>query len=1125
MKKPKMFWGCNPLCPPSQLMLSMKLTLIFTLVCSLSCFATVHSQVISYSGKNIKMSDFFRAIKKQVDYDVVSKSSDIASMRLDVNFKNENLGKALDMVLAKHNLEYVIENKAIIIKKAKPSKSLIGSKGLTAPQTVEIVSQQSISGKVVDVSGRGVAGVTITVKDKSNSSQTDQQGAFSLPVTIGDQLSFSSIGYKAVTKSIQNYTPLTIVLEDDLISVDEVVVVGYGTQKKENLTGAVSAVNFEEVANTPLANTTNMLQGRLPGVVLTNNGAQAGKDNPEIRIRGIGTLSDNNNPMVLIDGVESDVSQISDIAPHDIASVSVLKDAASASIYGVRAANGVILVTTKRGLPQHTKISYAGSVAAQTPSVMTKYLGAKDWALAFNDAKGADIYTPDMLKKIEDGSDPDRFADTKWLDEMFRTAPMHQHHLSVNGGNEVSKFMVSAQYLDQKGIMLNTGSKRYGFRSNVDSRLGKVNVGLNLSGSKQDIQEPITDVTGEGLMRMINWFTRPTVPVKYSNGHYGYVDGTSLSHTIFKNPIESLYLGNKDYENTRFDGKMFAGIELLPGLSFQTNLGYKIFRQDISTFSPTRTIYGPDGKVLQRIATNSLNDYNFKSTTVLNENILSYKKVVDRHHFDVMVAHSLQVGRTDLGSAYIQNFPTDNIYEIDGGTLNPAVTGSAYENALQSFFGRLNYNYDSKYLLEVNLRHDGSSRMPKKHRYGTFPSFSAGWNVDRESFMQDVDFISALKVRGSWGRLGNQEIGNYAFSQALQVGGNYYFGDALSTGLRKVNLANDNIRWETTEMTDLGIDVTLFDSKLSLTFDWFNKQTSDILLRLAMAPSFLGGLAAPYQNAGRVENKGWEFAGTYRDAREDWKWSLGLNLSAVKNKIVDNRGIDNYGTNTINREGYAISSYYGLVSTGLYRTQDDLARTTMVDGVAKTITQYGNTPQLGDIMYADINQDGNISDDDRMIIGNPFPKLEYGFNLGLQYKKIALSMFWQGIAGLDRFNWEQTTLSNGGNITQRWLNRYSASNIEGTMPRLGGNINDRYSSFWLTSGDYLRLKNIELGYDFEGSLLQKYGISNLRLYVAGANLLTFSSIKDFDPEKASWDMRNDVHPNVKTYSFGINLRF
>ncbi|MGV8827794.1 MAG: SusC/RagA family TonB-linked outer membrane protein [Breznakibacter sp.] len=986
--------------------------------------------------------------------------------------------------------------------------------------------QISIAGRVTDQSGAPVPGAAVVEKETTNGTITNNEGNYSLQVKAkGSVVVISFIGMKTQEIVVGNQSTINVVLQDETIGVDEVVVVGYGAQKKVNLTGSVAAVKFDDVANTPVANTTNMLQGRLPGVVLTNNGGQAGKDSPEIRIRGIGTLSDNNDPMVIIDGVESSISQISQVSPNDIETVSVLKDAASASIYGVRAANGVILITTKRGKDQQAKINYSGSIALQRPNVLADYLNSADWATVFNEAKGAQIYTPEMIEKLRSGSDPDYFANTNWLKEMFRTAPMHQHHLSINGGNGNTKYMFSTQLLDQKGIMLNTGNKRYGFRSNIDSKVGILTLGLNLSGCKQDIEEPVASVTGDGLMRMITWFTRPTVPVKYANGHYGFVDGSSLSHTIFKNPVQEIYQGNKTQEQTRFDGNAFAAVEIMKNLKFRTNLAYKIYRQDISSFSPTTKKFNAKGELLSQVNTNRLADSYVKSHTMLNENILDYTLALDKHDIAIMAGHSTQSSRTDLGSAAIQGFPTDNIYEIDGGSTNPAVSGSAYENTLQSFFGRVSYNYDSRYLLEMNVRHDGSSRMPKENRYATFPSFSAGWNVDRESFMADVKWLSALKLRASWGMLGNQEIGNYAFVQSLAVGANYFFGNNLATGLKKPSVSNDKLKWETTTITDFGLDLSVLSNKLSFTFDWFNKETSDILLRLAMPNSFLGTLSAPYQNAGVVENKGWELSGNYRDTKGDFSWLVGFNLSAVKNKIVDNHGIDVFGFNTVNREGYAINSYYGLKAVGMYRSEADLNRTTNVNGTDRVVKQYGTAPKLGDIMYEDVNKDGNVNDDDRKIIGNPFPKFQYGINLGFSYKNFDLAMFWQGVGGIYRYNWEQTTLSNGGNMTTRWLDRYSATNVDGSMPRLGGANNDKYSSFWLSKADYLRLKNLELGYKFNLKALKTIGVESLRTYVAASNLLTFTSLDNFDPEKSSSDMRNDVHPNTQTFSFGVNVSF
>jgi len=985
------------------------------------------------------------------------------------------------------------------------------------------LSKIRVTGIVKDNNGEPVIGASVLEKNTTNGTVTDLNGAFSISIEPSSTLSISFIGYKTYIIVVSKSSSLNVVLQEDSKQIEEVVVVGYGVQKKANLTGSVASVNFKDVNTMPVANTTNMLQGRLPGVVLTNSGAQAGKDTPEIRIRGIGTMSDNNDPMVLIDGVEASVAQIAQIPANDIDNVSVLKDAASASIYGVRAANGVILITTKRGTESKPTIAYSGSYAVQEATVLPDYVDAYDWALMYNDAKGMDFYTSSMLSTIKDGSDTDHFANTNWARELFRSAGMQQHHLSVNGGGKDVHYMVSASYFNQDGILKQTDYERFNFRSNIDAKLGRVKVGLNLSGSKENVGSPISSITGDGLMRSLTWYTRPTVPVKYSNGYWGCVDGTSISQSVFKNPVEMLYQGHKDDYSYRFDGNMFAEVDIIKGLKFRTSLAYKFYMNDISTFTPSQTQkYDSDGNQLTNAGTNSLNDYHYLSTSYTNENIITYNISIKKHEIFALLGHSIQEWREDKTNAYKENFATDNLYELDAATTNDNASGSAQEYSLQSFFGRINYNYDNRYLLEFNVRYDGSSRMPKSNRYGTFPSFSGAWVLTNESFLQDVEPLTNLKLRASWGMLGNQEIGNYAYAPTMSSDYNYYLGNEKVIGMAENIVANDKIKWETTKITDLGLDASFWKGRISVTFDWFNKVTSDILLRLSMPYTYLGLLDAPYQNAGKVQNRGWELSANYFDRKEDFSWQAGFSLSAVRNKILDNNGIDTYGWNTINREKNAIGSFYGLEAIGLYRTEADLGRT---NSAGKVITQYGTAPSLGDIMYEDVDDSGNVTDDDRQIIGNPFPKMAYSFNLGAAWKNFDISTFWQGVAGVYRYNWEQTTISNGGNMTSRWLDRWNESNSNGSMPHLGNSYNDIYSSFWLTKADYLRMKNLEIGYTFNESQLRGIGIKSLRLYVAGTNLLTFTSLDNYDPEKSSGDTRNDVHPNTKTYSFGVNIKF
>lgn len=983
----------------------------------------------------------------------------------------------------------------------------------------------TVSGIVTDSSGEPVIGASITEKGTSNGTISDVKGHFGISVSSTAILQISFIGYRTeeVTASPAK-TSLKVILRENSEQLEEVVVVGYGVQKKANLTGSVASVNFKDVNTMPVANTTNMLQGRLPGVVLTNNGAQAGKDTPEIRIRGVGTLSGNNDPMVLIDGVEASVAQIAQIPAGDIDNVSVLKDAASASIYGVRAANGVILITTKRGMESKPAISYSGSIALQEATVLPDYVGSYDWAKMYNDAQGTDFYTPEMLQKIQDGSDPDHFANTDWTRELFHTAAMHQHHLSVSGGGKDTHYMISTSYFNQSGILKETGYERFNFRSNVDAKLGIVKIGLNLAGSKEKTDAPVKNITGDGLMRALTWYTRPTVPVKYSNGHWGCVDGTSISQTVFKNPVEELYQGKKDDYSYHFDGNVFAEVDIWKGLKFRSSLAYKFFMNDVSTFVPKdMRVYDADGNVLNTMGTNSVNDYHYLSTTYTNENILTYNVRIGKHEIAALLGHSVQAWREDLTNAYKENLSTDNLYELDAATANPNATGSAAEYALQSFFGRVNYNYDNRYLFEFNIRRDGSSRMPKANRYANFPSFSAAWVLTNESFMQNVEPLTSFKLRGSWGKLGNQEIGNYSYAPTMAAKYNYYFGNQKVIGMADNIVANDKIKWETTTITDVGFDASFWKGRISITFDWYNKLTSDILLKLAMPYTYIGFLDAPLQNAGKVQNRGWELSANYFDHKGDFSWNVGFNLSSVRNKIVDDSGgIDQKWETTINREGYPIGAYYGLKAIGIYRTEADLNRT---NSKGEVIKQDGTMPALGDIMYEDTDDSGNVTSDDRVIIGNPFPKMSYSFNLGFSWKGIDVSTFWQGVAGIYRYNWSQATISNGGNMTTEWLDRWSEGNPNGSMPRLGNTENEVYSSFWLKKSDYLRLKNMEIGYTFPAHWLKGIGVQNVRFYVAGTNLLTFTPLKNYDPEKSSGDMRNDVHPNTRTYSFGVNVKF
>lgn len=987
-----------------------------------------------------------------------------------------------------------------------------------------IVQQTStITGKVLDSNGEALIGVNVLEKGTTNGTITDFNGNFTLNLSSSNStLVFSYIGYVSQEISAKGKKDFTITLKEDSETLEEVVVVGYGTQKKVNLTGSVSSVSAKDIQDVPTSNTASLLQGRMPGLVISQNGGQAGKEDMEVRVRGVGTFG-NNNPMVLIDGVEGTLSQMSDIPAADIENISVLKDAASAAIYGVRAANGVILITTKKGKAGKISVNYSGSYTLQKPMLPT-YIDSYQWALMKNDV-APDTYDATALQKLQDGSDPDHYANTNWLDEVFRNASMHQHHLSVSGGNEHTQYMTSISYSNQEGIMKKTGAEKFSFRSNVDSNIGRFNFGLNVSGNKNNVDQPASIApSGEtSVMRYLSWFSRPTVPVKYSNGYYGYVDGSLKNAELVKNPLQFMEQGYRLDEAWRFNGKAYAGIDIIDGLKFKTSLAYAFYMNATKKYTPKELArYDAEGNILKAAGQNNrLEDYYWREATWTNENILTYDKKFGLHNLNVLLGHSLISYTRYTTTAGIEGFPTENIYEMDGGSKNPSAVGNSDEYRLQSFFGRINYSYADKYLLEVNVRHDGSSRMPKNNRYATFPSVSAGWVFTNESFMENYQWLFG-KLRFSWGKLGNQEIDSYAYLASLGASGNYYFDQSKDpqTGMVSTSIPNENIKWETTRTLNVAIDLGFLNNKIQTTFEWFDKKTSDILMQLAMPNIFLGSLSAPYQNVGTVRNRGWEWNVNYNDSKGDWSWYAGFNLSHVNNKILYMGGLDErISGQTINRVGEPIGAYYAYQALGLYRTEEDLNRT---NSKGEVIKQNGVAPKLGDIMYADLNDDGNITPEDRTIIGNPFPKYSYGINLGASWKGFDLSTFWQGVAGIYRYNWETTT-DIRGNFTDRWLDRWSTDNPNGKMPALGNTMNEQFSSFWLENASYLRLKNFEFGYTFGN--LPKIGVSKLRIYFAGTNLLTFTKLDNWDPEKGAGDTRNDNYPNAKSFSFGINVTF
>lgn len=994
--------------------------------------------------------------------------------------------------------------------------------------------QLTVSGKVTDHSGLSIPGVNIVVKGTTNGTVTDIDGNYSIKAENKDVLVFSFIGFTNQEFIVGSNPIIDAVMLEESIGMNEVVVVGYGTQKKANLTGAVSSVDFGNLETRPAANTASLLQGQMSGVTVSNFSNQPGEDNPQIRIRGIGTLNAGQEPLVIVDGVESSLSQI---PAADIESLSVLKDAASAAIYGVRAANGVIVVTTKQGKSGKPKVSLRQSFAWQQALVEPNFVDSWDYASIQNldlTEQGQDaLYTDEQIQMMRDGTDPDRWANTNWFDEMYRTAPMNTTYLSVSGSKENVRYMFSGEYLDQDGTMIKTGQKRYNFRSNISVDLSdRVTIGLNLSGNKRDVKETLNNASSSNGDQDINYiirrFANPTIPTKYSNGNWGQVNGLYYlpGSTVggIKNPVELANRGENIKEQYNFTGKIFADVEILKNLHFKPNFSYVYNSSLLSKFTPTYETYDVEGNVINENVHNKLINNNQTTKRYQFENLLTYNVTLNENHkIGVLAGQSSRLFRLDFFEASVEDFPNNNIHELNGGINNKDVSGSARELALNSFFGRVNYNFADKYLIEANYRYDGTSRMSSDNRWGGFPSVSAGWVASNENFLSDFGPVSFLKVRGSWGQLGNENIGGsnfYPYAQTIGTGQNYLWGNNIAPGVAVTSLANSNLTWETTTITDIGVDINLFKNKIQIVADWFDKTSSDILVRLPI-PTTLGNVSAPFQNVGEVKNTGWEIDVKMNETFGDFNVFGGFNLTHVKNEVTNYGGLESISNNAITKEGEAISSYYAFIADGYYQSQEELDNAP---------TQFGKPLRLGDVKYRDISgpdgtPDGKISADyDRTIIGNKFPKLQYSFNLGASYKGFDVYAFFQGISGIDRYYWYNTETS--GTLTDVALDYWTEENRNAPTPRWGNLANNtKYSTFWLKDASYLRLKNLEVGYTIPSELTKKMHVENARIYFSGVNLWTKTDVDDYDPEKLTGDDRNRDYPQSKVYSLGLNVTF
>ena len=985
--------------------------------------------------------------------------------------------------------------------------------------------EKTITGVVTDdATGNPLQGVTVQLDGTMTISVTDKDGRYSIKVPDDNAvLVFTFIGFEKSTEKVNNRTEINVSISSVARGLEEVVVVAYGTTKKINLTGSVSSISAKDLENRPVTNVVSALQGTMAGVTVTQSNGQPGRDVGTIRIRGIGTLN-NSNPMVVVDGV---VSSMSTINPEDIESISVLKDAASASIYGSRAANGVLIITTKKGKKGDVKLNYNAYVGKQSATRLPDFVDSWQAATIYNKVQqneGRPIrYTPEEIEKFKNGSDPDNYANTDWMDLLYQGSGIQQnHYLDMTGGSEKTTFLFSLGYFNQEGVVVHTDNERFTTRLNITSQVKeRLTINGNFSYTRGVFQEPVNPYTGDfsQIFRQANRIGR-SVPYKYSNGYYGYIgDG---------NPIAWLDLNSPNKNNTHnLNAVVNADLEIVKGLHFKPLLGYRMDISQNQKFVKDIQFYDwKTGNPTMYQGPNSATAYNDFNNVVTLQALLDYEIRFKDHRIAALAGYSQEYTKFSWLQGYRKGYLNNELGEINAGpNEGQTANGSANELALQSYFGRVTYNYNSKYLLEGNLRYDGSSRFNSDNRWGIYPSVSAGWNISRENFFEPLaNTINSMKIRGSWGTLGNQNIaGNYPYISTISGGQNYTFGNGIAPGIAPTRGANTLIQWEKTEQTNIGLDAGFLNERLTFSAEYFVKNTSDILLDIPVGAAY--GLSAPVQNAGSVQNKGWEFTAGYQSNLSDFSYSINANAAFIKNEVTDLKGTGPIISGFRFMEvGYPINAFYGYESEGIFQTQKE------VDDHAK---QTGGTIAPGDLKYKDQNGDGVINGSDRVYLGTYFPKVTYGITAGANYKGFDLSIFFQGAGGVKGFVQGEILGEAGdkvGKPTSILLDAWTADNPTDKFPRLWSRYTQNNplntpSSFWVRDASYLRLKNLQIGYTLPKQTLAKIGIDRARIYYSGQNILTASQFyKWVDPEAPAGE-RGYSYPQVLVNTIGINLTF
>jgi len=1032
-----------------------------------------------------------------------------------------------------------------------------------------IIAQTRVEGVVSDANGLTLPGVTVSVVGGQNVVTTDLDGQYSIDAPSNGTLSFSFIGFTSQNLAINGKTKLNIVMKENVEDLNEVVVIGYGTQKKGDVNGAVSSVKAKDIENLKQVNIDQMLQGKAAGVTVTNNSGQPGGA-ASIRVRGTTSISGTNEPLYIVDGLpisgdatgratsgrpisgndfsssggagNNAVNPLSMINPNDVESIDILKDASATAIYGSRGANGVIIITTKSGKKGTGKISYEGFTSVQTITNQLEVLNLQQYAQLKTELAGlfgvparAEFSHPELLGK-----------GTDWQDEVYRTAIAKSHQISFSGGKDATSYYLSGGFLDQQGTLLGSGYKRYTMRLNVDSKVKDwlkvgANIGTGITNETLTINQSFGGLISNTLLQ------QPDIPVRNLDGSFaGPADSTQ--NTTYFNPVAEALSKDNHLIRKNFYGNVYAEATLAKGLKYRLEIGANTEFSEHTEFRPTYRW----GSQVNLIATLNERRQNWYSTNV--KNLLTYDLSAGKHSFTVLAGQEANENVWEGVLATASDFQTNSIYGLNlANPDNSIVTGYKGSQALNSLFGRMIYNFDDKYSITASYRGDQSSKFDPAagKQWGYFPSAAVSWKLSNESFMEGTrKYVDNIKFRLGYGETGNQQIPNNRYTAMLNQQ-----NSGLGSGFLVSNIPNPDLKWESMQQTNLGIDFTVLDSRLAVSVDLYNKTSKDFLFQVPL-PEYLAGttdqyghIMAPYSNLGEMVNKGVDLTINYNTKGDkDFSWNSTLVISRYKNELTSIQdGLPL--TQSVNANGYQqvdvtntlvgspIGMFYGYVTEGIFNDAATLNSAPLQFG--KTVGTAPGQTYLGDIKYKDINGDGVINQDDRTFIGNPHPDFTFGFTNNFRYKNFDLSVFLQGSYGNDLLNMTRrsgtTNASLFNNQLVEAMNYWTPDNTNTNIPRPindDNNTNLLVSDRYIEDGSYLRIQNVTLGYNLPADVVSKIKMSRVRVYGSVQNLYTFTDYSGYDPEIGSFNQNpllsgvdNGRYPSPRTFAFGVNLEF